>query len=168
MMFFTHHSAILPSMSTFGQRIRAQRENVKGWSQTELADEIGCTANYISRVERDADAPSNVFITKLANALGMTREHLGSPEPSAKRGADPAPSGEANRYPARVPLLKDKEFINAPRTVKDRVLGWPDAGADWTTRQWYALFEQSLALHGTKQTDARKDPRSKPARKRER
>lgn len=171
-MFLEHHSASLPSMApTFGQRIRKLREERKGWSAAQLAAAADVSANYMSRIERDEDAPSPRAITRIANALGVARDELGEPESSAARGSETAtPKGarEAEKYPRRKALLEDPEFIDAPKPVRDRVLGWPDAGADWTTRQWYVLFEQSLQLHKEGKLDPRKDPDAKPARSRKR
>ena len=168
-MILSQSSASLPSMATFGQRIKDARTKKKGWAQADLAAAAEVSVNYMARVERDLDAPSDRLITRIANALEMSRDELGEPEATAARGSDPTPvklSSEAKKYPARRPLLADPEFESSPAAVRDRVLGWPDAGADWTTRQWYALFEQSLELHKQDKLDPRKDPAAKPARPR--
>jgi transcriptional regulator with XRE-family HTH domain len=151
----------LPLMTariTFGARVRAAREREQGWTQEELGKRVDVRGNYIAQIERDERAPSELLITRLANVLGKKREDLGQPEAAA--GEDAA------KYPARRPLLRDEEFKKAPEEVRQRVLGWPDAGEDWTTRQWYELFSESMRLHEKDEVDPRKDTSTKPARAR--
>jgi transcriptional regulator with XRE-family HTH domain len=146
--------------TTFGARICEARTKKLGWTQVELGTRVNVTGNYIAQLERDERPPSDILITRLANALGMTRDELGTPEP---RKGD---NVEYKKYPARKPLLDDDEFLDAPEPVRQHVLSWPDAGAEWTTRQWYELFSRSLDLHKEGKLDPRKDSSAKPARPR--
>jgi len=62
-------------MSTFGERLREARE-MKGWSQSELADELDVTQAMISQLENGRRRPTPAVITKLAEVLGVERELL--------------------------------------------------------------------------------------------
>jgi transcriptional regulator with XRE-family HTH domain len=160
-MYAVRYGASLPSRmaKTFGERLKDARINKKGWSQDQAAESADMTPNYYARIERNVSKPSPKAITRLAIALDLDRADLGEPEPSAKD--DPE-----DTYPARRPLLLDPEFKTAPEEVRRRVMGWPDAGAEWTTRQWFELFSKSLELHAKGELDPRKDPNAKPARRR--
>jgi transcriptional regulator with XRE-family HTH domain len=56
-----------------GQRIAAARE-AKGWSQRELADELGVSETQISRYERGRTSPKPARYEALANALEVPAE----------------------------------------------------------------------------------------------
>lgn len=63
----------------FGQRVRLLREQ-HGWTQQQLADALGVSVSYVSKVERDklhfGDYPSEKFIHKLAAELEADEDEL--------------------------------------------------------------------------------------------
>jgi transcriptional regulator with XRE-family HTH domain len=58
-----------------GARIRAAREK-RGWSQRELANEIGTTAQAVSLWENGEASPSSTNVFALARALRLDPESL--------------------------------------------------------------------------------------------
>jgi len=58
-----------------GQRIRMARER-KGWTQTELAREVGVADAQISRWETGRTMPRHEALEALAKALGTTAERF--------------------------------------------------------------------------------------------
>lgn len=167
-MFVDHVRASLPSTmahankgpTTFGERVRVARSDLKGWTQRRLGDEVEVTSNYIARIERDEVVPSPILITRLVNALGVSRESLGQPERKS--------TTEDDDYPARSPLLADVTFKKAPPDVRQRVLGWPDAGESMSTADWYEIFGRALYLHRYGKLDPKDDPQAKRAKPRKR
>lgn len=63
----------------FGQRVRTLREQ-HGWTQQQLAEALGVSVSYISKVERDklhfGDYPSEKFIVRLAAELQADEDEL--------------------------------------------------------------------------------------------
>ena len=63
----------------FGERIRELRES-HGWTQKELANRVGVSVSYISKVENErlhfGDYPSEKFIHKLSAELGADEDEL--------------------------------------------------------------------------------------------
>ena len=63
----------------FGERVRALRQQ-RGLTQQKLADKLGVTVGYISKVETErlqfGDYPSEKFIHKLADALQYDEDEL--------------------------------------------------------------------------------------------
>ena len=62
-------------MSELGNKLRAARD-AKGWTQAELAAEIGMSRKTINTVENGVFVPSTVVALKLAKALGVRVEEL--------------------------------------------------------------------------------------------
>lgn len=60
---------------TFAHTIREFR-NKKGWSVYDLAEKIGKTPGYISKIEARGEIPSPQIIIKLAELLGAKPEDL--------------------------------------------------------------------------------------------
>ncbi len=54
--------------ASFGKRIRSLRR-VRDLTQEQLAEEVGCSTEYISRIERGLVSPSFEILSALANAL---------------------------------------------------------------------------------------------------
>lgn len=71
-----------------GERIRKNR-NQKGWTQEELAFNIGVTSPYLSRVENGSQKPSLTTIMALAEALHVTVNDLLMDSPPIDVGAMP-------------------------------------------------------------------------------
>lgn len=63
----------------FGQRVRELREQ-RGWTQKELADRLGVSVSYISKVENErlhfGDYPSVKFVHKLSGELETDENEL--------------------------------------------------------------------------------------------
>ena len=70
---------------TLGVRLRAARE-AAGMSQRDLAFP-GCSAAYISRIERGERIPSLQLLRELGRLLGVSEEHLARGVESAPRDA---------------------------------------------------------------------------------
>lgn len=60
---------------SFAQKIRELRTK-KGWSVYDLAEKIGKTPGYISKIEARGEIPSPEMIIKLAELLGAKPEDL--------------------------------------------------------------------------------------------
>jgi transcriptional regulator with XRE-family HTH domain len=73
-------------MKGFGQRLKKLRE-VNALSQQELADMIGIHLSQLSRIEREASAPSAETLVELARALRTTADTLLTGEPNDEPAA---------------------------------------------------------------------------------
>jgi transcriptional regulator with XRE-family HTH domain len=60
----------------FAQILRQERE-LRGWSQSRAAQELGTTPNTVSAWERDLSLPSAYFREKLCNLFGKNAWELG-------------------------------------------------------------------------------------------
>lgn len=60
---------------TFARKIRELR-NKKRWSVYQLAEAIGKTPGYVSKIEARGEIPAPEMIIKLAEALGVKAEEL--------------------------------------------------------------------------------------------
>src|SRR5689334_22085664 len=58
------------------ERLRRAR-TIKGWSQAELAEQVGTSFEMVSRWERGITAPSPRYRMHLSAALGKIAEELG-------------------------------------------------------------------------------------------
>src|SRR6266852_4599216 len=58
------------------QRLKAERE-LRGWSQKDVADQIGADHYYLSRWERGTASPSPYYRQKLCTLFGQTAKELG-------------------------------------------------------------------------------------------
>lgn len=54
--------------TSFGKRIRSLRR-VRDLTQEELAESVGCSTEYVSRIERGLVSPSFEILSALATAL---------------------------------------------------------------------------------------------------
>ncbi len=64
-----------PVLVAFGAAVRRARVEL-GVSQEELADSAGLDRSYLSSLERGAQTPGLMAISKVAKALGMPIAHL--------------------------------------------------------------------------------------------
>ncbi|OXS55002.1 hypothetical protein B1A99_24800 [Cohnella sp. CIP 111063] len=65
-----------PGLS-FGKMVKRIRRGIDGLTQKKLAELLGVTDAYISRLEADKDSvPTEEMIIKLASALGVNKYHL--------------------------------------------------------------------------------------------
>jgi len=60
---------------SFGERLAALRKTA-GYTQVELADELGVTRRMIVYYERESDYPPTTLLPGLAKALGVTTDAL--------------------------------------------------------------------------------------------
>jgi transcriptional regulator with XRE-family HTH domain len=67
----------------FGRRL-AVRRKAAGYTQQELADEIGATRRMIAYYETESDHPPANILVDLARALNVTTDELLGLEPAAK------------------------------------------------------------------------------------
>ena len=58
-----------------GRRVRAGRE-AHGWSQEELAEQVGVGSEMLSRYERGVKFPSHVTLVRLSQVLGCSTDSL--------------------------------------------------------------------------------------------
>jgi transcriptional regulator with XRE-family HTH domain len=68
-------SAMQPS-EIFKERLRAAREQLRKWSQSELAEKAGLPPSSIAHFEAGARKPSFDTLRKLATALEVTADYL--------------------------------------------------------------------------------------------
>ena len=60
---------------TFGEKLTQLRKE-KGWSQSELARQIGVHVGHISRIEHGKAAPSIEVLKKATRALSVSADYL--------------------------------------------------------------------------------------------
>jgi transcriptional regulator with XRE-family HTH domain len=60
---------------TLGEQIREARDRL-GWTQSVLAERVGVTPSYITKVEQNAALPSYELLLRLANVLVLDGERL--------------------------------------------------------------------------------------------
>jgi transcriptional regulator with XRE-family HTH domain len=60
---------------TLGQRV-AERRGALGWTQQQLADEMGTDQAFVSRMESDKYEPGMRVLVSLAKALGVSLSTL--------------------------------------------------------------------------------------------
>ena len=58
------------------ERLRRVR-SLKGWSQADLAEQVGTSYEMVSRWERGVTVPSFYYRERLCAALGQSAEELG-------------------------------------------------------------------------------------------
>lgn len=88
---------------TFGQKIRELRQG-KEWSVYDLADAIGKTAGYVSKIEARGEIPSPDMIIKLAVALGVEAEGLA--DTAKKEKSHEVTENIARRYDEAIRLFR--------------------------------------------------------------
>ena len=60
---------------TFGQTIKALRKE-GNMTQENLAEKIGCSVEYLSRVENGKCAPGTKYLTAISNVLNIPADNL--------------------------------------------------------------------------------------------
>src|SRR5437588_7373159 len=65
-----------PEIFVPNEQLRRAR-NLKGWSQAELAEQVGTSFEIVSRWERGMTVPSPYYRERLSAALGQSAEELG-------------------------------------------------------------------------------------------
>ena len=70
-------------MSTFGEKINALRK-AQGMTQDALAEQLGVTAQAVSKWERDESMPDVALLPPLARTFGVTIDSLFGMEPETR------------------------------------------------------------------------------------
>src|ERR1700738_2372296 len=65
-----------PEIFVPNEQLRRAR-NLKGWTQAELAEQVGTSFEIVSRWERGISTPSPYFRKRLCTVLGKVAEELG-------------------------------------------------------------------------------------------
>lgn len=64
-------------MNSLGKRLRHFRKNVLNITQDEMAEKIGFSDGYISKIEKDkSENPTDRFLNALCNAYAINKEWL--------------------------------------------------------------------------------------------
>lgn len=79
--FPTRDSVALEALAQNVRRLRKQ----KGWSQDQLAAEVGIEQNAVSLIENARSNPTLLVVEGLANALGIQLHELLHPIPRPRR-----------------------------------------------------------------------------------
>lgn len=74
-LWSTMPKRINEELVSFGERLVTLRKTA-GYTQQELADEIGVTRRMIVYYERESEHPPTTLLTDLARALGVTTDEL--------------------------------------------------------------------------------------------
>jgi peptide/nickel transport system substrate-binding protein len=102
------------------ERLRRAR-NLKGWSQADLAAELGTSFEMVSRWERGVTIPSPYYRQRLCAALGQSIEDLGLLETSSRSITAPSLSSSAAAapvsHPPRVPNRLQWRGMTRPKAV---------------------------------------------------
>lgn len=83
-----YESGTQPITTTLGGRIRFERQ-VKGWTQTQLAEASGLTREEIARIEGGEETASLETAKRIAAALEITMGQLAHAAPDATRMTKP-------------------------------------------------------------------------------
>lgn len=97
---------------SLGQRLKYRREALK-ITQRQLAESLDVTPQHISAIEQDKRIPSLPFLTKLAEELGITIDHL----VAGKEGVitDAIPAIKADK---KLSLESKKALISLIKTLR--------------------------------------------------
>ena len=98
--------------TAFGERLVAARE-AAGLSQKDLAEKIGISQRALSWWEREPVALKPDQLAALAEALGVTADHLLGRTPEKKRGS--GPKGKAQKVfeaVSKLPRHQQKKIID--------------------------------------------------------
>ena len=96
-----HEEATKSKRPPFYKQLRYERE-LRGWTQANLAAEVGCDTKAISRWERGLIIPTPYYRRGLCKIFGKNAEELGLTEPMPEFGAVPVnQSANVNVRPFR-------------------------------------------------------------------
>ena len=84
----TRHAYIADEL---GDRIRALRQG-RGWTQTDLAQRVGCSRRAIVYYERDGKYPPAPILAAMAGAFGMDMNAFMAPEAPVRRAGRDEPN----------------------------------------------------------------------------
>ena len=97
----------LPQGQGFGPRLAALRK-AAGFTQHQLADELGISRRRIAYYESESDHPPANLLADLARALNVSTDQLLSDAPPAKRPAKAALSPRLERRLKQIEQLNPK------------------------------------------------------------
>lgn len=103
-----------PVIRQVGERIARLRRS-KGWKQKELASQVGCSLQQVSKLERGSWMPRMSVIVRLADAFNVTADYLLTGRGPRKPGAD-------LRLRERLPALE-----RLPEPQRDSLIVFLDA-----------------------------------------
>lgn len=83
----TRHAYIADGL---GERIKNLRKE-RGWTQTDLAQRVGCSRRAIVYYERDGKYPPAPIVAAMAGAFGLDTDALMAPEEPKRRAKDDDP-----------------------------------------------------------------------------
>ncbi len=103
-----------PVISQVGERIARLRRS-KGWKQKELASQVGCSLQQISKLERGCWMPRVSVLVRVAEAFNFTADYL-------LTGRGPRHPGADLRLRERLPALE-----RLPEPQRDSLILFLDA-----------------------------------------
>ena len=115
-----------PCLRFFGEELRAQRLDVRGWSQDDLHDASGLAKSFISELEHGKKMPSEEVILELEAAMEMV---AGGLMMLVQRRWMKAVAAEAAKKKVAEPLKRQMRAIR--RALRRKTLGlwlaccWP-------------------------------------------
>ena len=136
---------------TLGKRIASQRKRL-GLTQDQLAEQLGITAQAVSKWENDQSCPDITILPKLAQIFGITVDHLLGVEPPPVQQEVPKKSADVHTAKGNFEIQWD-----APR--KDSLMlavlvllvgGLLLAGnlLSWDISFWGILWPSALLVYG--------------------
>ncbi len=111
--FYNPDMAGRPPLKTapaFGTRLAALRKE-RGWTQPQLAKELGITLAALTYYERQAKNPSGEFVSKVAALFGVSTDDLLGVKPDRKPTKPGPPSLVEERLLAVRRLPRDKQKV---------------------------------------------------------
>jgi site-specific DNA-methyltransferase (adenine-specific) len=130
-------------LTAFGRRLRSQRLEAR-YSLAELANRVGATKGYLSRLESGKAKPSPDMIQRLAQALGINPTPL-----QILAGQLPADVKQIlYSYPLEAPTVLRETFVSydSPRGVPQQAVprskgGETELGASVLPSGWKGLYQ---------------------------
>ncbi len=141
------------SFDTLAMRVLRQRIGMK---QNELAERIGTTSDYVSKIERGQSNPSRAMIARVARALGVSQEKL-----THSRGQNVSMALPAEPTSEERELLRSFRVLQSP-ALRARVLGFVAglaANEDISAAKFAGLLRQNLATADAIEDDSDTLPR---------
>jgi tetratricopeptide (TPR) repeat protein/transcriptional regulator with XRE-family HTH domain len=116
-----HAKSLVPNKSLKNARLSC------GWTQAQLAKQVGCHTRWIHRWEHGLDQPNLFYVRKLCKALKKDARALGllptDPKPIRVLEDVPIVRGDANVeqreaiFDPAIPLLPDKAFVGREKDI---------------------------------------------------
>jgi transcriptional regulator with XRE-family HTH domain len=74
-MAFIHRTGVPITVTVFGSKLKKLRRE-RGWSQDQLAQEVGIHGRHVGKYEIGASMPHADTLIKIADVLGVTVDYL--------------------------------------------------------------------------------------------